>query len=163
MEAYYVCASDDYGTPISLKAEEEKVSPQDIVDEFNKSMRTDLEGLNIQLDNFSGTSHPNHIKNSQDFFTNLYNAGYVTKKELKQFYDEKQKRFLSDRYVEGICPFCKAEGARGDQCDNCGKLIDAMELIEPKSKLSGEVPIIKDTTHWYLDLPKFEKELRKWI
>ena len=162
-DVLYIGGTDDYGTPISLKAEEEKVSPQDIVDKFNKSMRTNLEGLNIQLDNFSGTSHPNHIKDSQDFFTNLYNAGYVTKKELKQFYDEKQKRFLSDRYVEGICPFCKAEGARGDQCDNCGKLIDAMDLIEPKSKLSGEVPIIKDTTHWYLDLPKFEKELRKWI
>ena len=162
-DVLYVGGTDDYGTPISLKAEEEKVSPQDIVDKFNNSMRSDLEGLNIQLDNFSGTSHPNHIKDSQDFFTNLLDAGYVTKKEITQFYDEKQKRFLSDRYVEGICPFCKAEGARGDQCDSCGKLIDAMDLIKPKSKLSGEVPIIKDTTHWYLDLPKFEDELRKWL
>ena len=159
----YIGGTDDYGTPISLKAEEENISPQEIVDKFNKSMRVDLEGLNIQLDNFSGTSHPNHIKNSQDFFTNLLEAGYITKKEIKQFYDEKQKRFLSDRYVEGICPFCKAEGARGDQCDNCGKLIDAIDLIEPKSKLSGEAPIIKNTTHWYLDLPKFESELREWI
>ncbi len=162
-DVLYVGGTDDYGTPISLKAEEENVSPQDIVEKFNKSMRADLKGLNIQLDNFSGTSHPNHIKNSQDFFTNLYDAGYIIKKDIKQFYDEKQKRFLSDRYVEGICPFCKSEGARGDQCDTCGKLIDAMDLIEPKSKLSGEVPIIKDTTHWYLDLPKFEKELREWI
>jgi methionyl-tRNA synthetase len=162
-DVIYVGGSDDYGTPISLKAEEENVSPKDIVDKFNKSMRADLEGLNIQLDNFSGTSHPNHIKDSQDFFTNLYDAGYITKKNLKQFYDEKQNRFLSDRYVEGICPFCKADGARGDQCDSCGKLIDAMDLIEPKSKLSGEIPIIKDTIHWYLDLPKFEKELRDWL
>jgi len=162
-DVLYIGGTDDYGTPISLKAEEENVSPQEIVDKFNKSMRVDLEGLNIQLDNFSGTSHPNHIKNSQDFFTNLLEAGYITKKEIKQFYDEKQKRFLSDRYVEGICPFCKAEGARGDQCDKCGKLIDAMDLIKPKSKLSGEVPIIKETTHWYLDLPKFEAELREWI
>ncbi|MBT4332610.1 MAG: methionine--tRNA ligase [Candidatus Cloacimonetes bacterium] len=162
-DVLYVGGSDDYGTPISLKAEEENVSPKDIVDKFNKSMRADLEGLNIQLDNFSGTSHPNHIKDSQDFFTNLYDAGYITKKNLKQFYDEKQNRFLSDRYVEGICPFCKADGARGDQCDSCGKLIDAMDLIEPKSKLSGEIPIIKDTIHWYLDLPKFEEELRYWL
>ncbi|MBT4575361.1 MAG: methionine--tRNA ligase [Candidatus Cloacimonetes bacterium] len=162
-DVIYVGGSDDYGTPISLKAEEENVSPKDIVDKFNKSMRADLEGLNIQLDNFSGTSHPNHIKDSQDFFTNLYDAGYITKKNLKQFYDEKQNRFLSDRYVEGICPFCKADGARGDQCDSCGKLIDAMDLIEPKSKLSGEIPIIKDTIHWYLDLPKFEEELRYWL
>ena len=162
-DVLYVGGTDDYGTPISLKAEEENVAPQEIADKFNRSMRVDLEGLNIQLDNFSGTSHPNHIKISQDFFTNLYDAGYITKKDIKQFYDEKQKRFLSDRYVEGICPFCKSDGARGDQCDSCGKLIDAMDLIEPKSKLSGEVPIIKDTTHWYLELPKFEKELRKWI
>ena len=162
-DVLYVGGTDDYGTPISLKAEEENVLPQKIADKFNKSMKVDLEGLNIQLDNFSGTSHSGHIKDSQDFFTNLYDAGYIIKKDIKQFYDEKQKRFLSDRYVEGICPFCKAEGARGDQCDSCGKLIDAMELIEPKSKLSGEVPIIKNTTHWYLDLPKFEKELRQWI
>jgi len=162
-DVLYVGGTDDYGTPISLKAEEENVLPHEIADKFNKSMEVDLEGLNIQLDNFSGTSHSGHIKDSQDFFTNLYDAGYIIKKDIKQFYDEKQKRFLSDRYVEGICPFCKAEGARGDQCDNCGKLIDAMDLIEPKSKLSGDVPIIKDTTHWYLDLPKFEKELREWI
>lgn len=162
-EVLYIGGTDDYGTPISLKAEEENVSPQDIVDKFNKSMRADLEGLNIQLDNFSGTSHPNHIKESQDFFTNLLEAGYIKKKEITQFYDEKQKRFLSDRYVEGICPFCNAEGARGDQCDNCGKLIDVMDLIEPKSKLSGEIPIIKETTHWYLDLPEFEEELRSWL
>lgn len=162
-DVLYIGGSDDYGTPISLKAEEENVTPQKIVDKFNKSMKADLQGLDIQLDNFSGTSHPNHIQDSQNFFTNLYNAGYVTKKKLKQFYDKKQKRFLSDRYVEGTCPFCKAEGARGDQCDNCGKLLDAMDLIEPKSKLSGEVPIIKETTHWYLDLPKFEKELRNWL
>ncbi len=162
-DVLYVGGSDDYGTPISIKAEEENVSPQDIVDKFNKSMRADLKGLNIQLDNFSGTSHPNHIKISQDFFTNLLDAGYIIKKDIKQFYDEKQKRFLSDRYVEGICPFCKADGARGDQCDACGKLIDAMDLIEPKSKLSGEVPIIKNTTHWYIDLPKFETELRNWL
>ena len=162
-DVLYVGGTDDYGTPISLKAEEENVSPQEIADKFNRSMIVDLEGLNIQLDNFSGTSHPNHIKISQDFFTNLYDSGYVTKKDIKQFYDEKQKRFLSDRYVEGICPFCKADGARGDQCDSCGKLLDAMDLIEPKSKLSGEVPIIKNTTHWYLNLPKFEEELRAWI
>ena len=162
-DVLYVGGSDDYGTPISLKAEEENVSPQEIVDKFNKSMRADLKGLNIQLDNFSGTSHQNHIKDSQDFFTDLLDAGYIIKKKLKQFYDNKQKRFLSDRYVEGICPFCNAEGARGDQCDNCGKLINAMELINPISKLSGEIPIIKETTHWYLELPKFEAELREWL
>jgi len=162
-DVLYVGGSDDYGTPISLKAEEENVSPKEIVDRYNEGMKADLKGLNIQLDNFSGTSHPNHIKDSQDFFTNLYDAGFVTKKKLQQFYDNKQKRFLSDRYVEGICPNCKADGARGDQCDNCGKLLDAMELIKPISKLSGDTPVIKETVHWYLDLPKFEEELRNWL
>jgi len=162
-DVIYIGGSDDYGTPISLKAEEEGVTPQSIVDKFNKSMQADLAGLNIQLDNFSGTSHQNHIKDSQDFFTNLNEAGYIKKRSLQQFYDAHKKRFLSDRLVEGICPFCQAKGARGDQCDECGKLIDAMELIEPKSKLSGKTPIIKETTHWYLDLPKFENELREWL
>jgi len=162
-DVIYIGGSDDYGTPISLKAEEEGVTPQSIVDKFNKSMQADLAGLNIQLDNFSGTSHQNHIKDSQDFFMNLNEAGYIKKRSLQQFYDASKKRFLSDRLVEGTCPFCKVAGARGDQCDECGKLIDAMELIDPKSKLSAETPIIKETTHWYLDLPKFENELKDWL
>ncbi len=159
----YIGGTDDYGTPISIKAEEEGVKPRVIAERYNKRMKKDLDGLNIQLDNFSGTSRPRHIKVSQDFFTNLLEAGYVNKKTLNQFYDEKHKRFLADRYIEGICPHCKSEGARGDQCDKCGKLIDAMSLIEPRSKISGEKPIIKETTHWYINLPKFEKQLREWL
>jgi methionyl-tRNA synthetase len=162
-DVIYIGGTDDYGTPISIKAEEEGVEPGVIAERYNKSMKKDLDGLNIQLDNFSGTSRPEHIKISQDFFTNLLEAGYVTKKTLHQFYDEKYKRFLADRYVEGICPHCKSEGARGDQCDSCGKLIDAIDLIDPKSKLSGEKPVIKETTHWYIDLPKFENQLREWF
>ncbi len=162
-DVIYIGGTDDYGTPISLKAEEEGVAPRIIAERYNKSIKKDLQGLNIQLDNFSGTSRPRHIKISQDFFTNLLEAGYVTKKTLKQLYDKKYKRFLADRYIEGICPYCKSDGARGDQCDNCGKLIDAINLIEPKSKISGETPIIKETTHWYLNLPKFENELREWL
>jgi methionyl-tRNA synthetase len=162
-DVIYIGGTDDYGTPISIKAEEEGVEPRIIAERYNKSMKKDLDGLNIELDNFSGTSRPEHIKISQDFFTNLLEAGYVTKKALHQFYDEKHKRFLADRYVEGICPHCKSEGARGDQCDSCGKLIDSINLIDPKSKLSGEKPVIKETTHWYIDLPKFEKQLREWF
>jgi methionyl-tRNA synthetase len=162
-DVIYIGGTDDYGTPISLKAEEEGVSPKVIAERYNQSMKKDLEGINIQLDNFSGTSRPRHIEISQDFFTNLLEAGYVTKKTLKQLYDKKYKRFLADRYIEGICPHCKAEGARGDQCDSCGKLIDAINLIEPKSKISGKTPVIKETTHWYLNLPKFEEELRTWL
>lgn len=162
-DVIYIGGTDDFGTPISLKAAEENVDPQQIVDHYNESMQNDLEGLNIHLDNFAGTSHPNHIADSQDFFTNLLEKGFVTKQNIKQFYDKKKKRYLSDRYVEGKCPYCKEEGARGDQCDSCGKLLDTMDLIEPVSKLSGDKPVIKETTHWYLDLPKFEQELRSWL
>ena len=162
-DVIYIGGTDDYGTPISIKAEEEGVEPGVIAERYNKSMKKDLDGLNIELDNFSGTSRPEHIKISRDFFTNLLEAGYVTKKTLNQFYDEKHKRFLADRYVEGICPHCKSEGARGDQCDSCGKLIDSINLIDPKSKLSGEKPVIKETTHWYINLPKFENQLREWF
>jgi methionyl-tRNA synthetase len=162
-DVIYIGGTDDYGTPISIKAEEEGIEPRVIAERYNKSMKKDLDGLNIELDNFSGTSRPEHIKISQDFFTNLLEAGYVTKKTLHQFYDEKHKRFLADRYVEGVCPYCKSEGARGDQCDNCGKLIDSINLIDPKSKLSGEKPVIKETTHWYINLPKFENQLREWF
>ncbi len=162
-DVIYIGGTDDYGTPISLKAEEEKVHPQKIVDRYNLNMQKDLRGLNIKLDNFSGTSHQEHTVDSQDFFFNLQQAGYIFEKEIEQFFDPVQKRFLSDRYVEGICPHCKSEGARGDQCDACGKLLDAMDLIEPKSRLSGEKPIIKKTKHWYLDLPKFENKLRNWL
>jgi len=163
VDVIYVGGTDDYGAPISIKAEEEGISPQELVKKFNKSMREDLAGVGIEQTNFSSTSTDEHNKLAQDFFLNLLEAGYISKKTSKQLYDEKMKRFLADRYVEGICPHCGAEGARGDQCDACGKLIDAINLIKPRSKISGETPIIKETTHWYLNLPKFEAELREWL
>jgi len=159
----YIGGTDDHGAPISIVAEKEKTSPQKIADRYNKSIKASLEGMNIQLDNFSGTSHKEHHRLSRDFFLNLLEKGYITKKTTKQFFDEEYRRFLPDRYVEGTCPFCGAEGARGDQCDKCGKLIDALTLKNPISKLSGKTPIIKETSHWYLDLPKFEPKLRKWL
>jgi methionyl-tRNA synthetase len=119
--------------------------------------------MKIDFDNFSGTARKPHIKLAQEFFLNLYNNGYINEKVSKQFYCEYDKRFLPDRYVEGICPYCGAKGARGDQCDNCGKLIDAITLVEPKCKLCGHTPIIKETKHWYLKLQAFEEKLKKWI
>lgn len=159
----YIGGTDDHGAPISIKAEEEGISPQELVDKYHQSMREDLAGVEIEQDNFSATSTVEHNNLSQEFFLSLLEAGYISKKTSQQLYDEKMKRFLADRYVEGICPHCGAEGARGDQCDACGKLIDTVNLIEPKSKISGETPVIKETTHWYLDLPKFETELREWL
>ena len=159
----FISGTDEYGAPISIKAESEGVSPQEIVDRYHKSIKESFAGLGIEFDNFSGTARKPHIKIAQDFFTNLLERGFVTKKTTEQWFDDEKKRFLADRYVEGKCPFCGEEGARGDQCDACGKLIDAINLKNPKSKISGSTPIIKSTTHWYLNLPKFENELKDWL
>ena len=159
----FICGTDEHGAPISIKAEAEGVSPKDIVKRYHESIKNSFESMGIEFDNFSGTAREPHIKLAQEFFLNLYKNGYIKEKVSKQFYCEYDKRYLADRYVEGICPYCGAKGARGDQCDNCGKLIDAITLIEPKCKLCGHTPIIKETKHWYLKLQAFEERLKKWI
>jgi len=162
-DVIYICGTDEHGAPISIKAEKEGVSPQEIVDRYHKSIKESFDGLRIEFDNFSGTSRKPHYKLSQQFFTELLANGYINSKVTQQFYDEQESRFLPDRYVEGGCPHCGADGARGDQCDTCGKLIDAMELINPISKVSGTRPVIKDTKQWYLELPKFTNQLKEWL
>ncbi|MFO7896789.1 MAG: methionine--tRNA ligase [Candidatus Cloacimonadales bacterium] len=162
-DVIYICGSDQHGAPISIKAEAEGVSPREIAEFYHNSIKQSFAGLLIEFDNFSGTARAAHTKLSQDFFTNLFQRGFIVEKTTKQWYDQKQNRFLADRYVEGVCPYCSAEGARGDQCDACGKLIDAVELINPISKISGTTPILKETTHWYLELQKFEAELKEWL
>lgn len=162
-DVIYICGTDEHGAPISIKAESEGVSPREIVDRYHKSIRDSFVGLEIDFDNFSGTARPHHHKIAQDFFLNLYERGFVLQKTTQQWYDVEKKRFLADRYVEGTCPHCSESGARGDQCDSCGKLIDAISLINPISKISGSKPVIKETTHWYLNLPKFEEELKSWL
>jgi len=162
-DVIYVCGSDEFGAPISIKAEVEGVTPREIADRYHNSIKESFDGLEIEFDNFSGTAREPHKKLAQDFFTNLHERGFVIKKTTQQWFDEEKQRFLADRYVEGKCPYCSSEGARGDQCDSCGKLIDAVTLIDPVSKISGSKPVIKETTHWYLDLPKFEEELKEWL
>ncbi len=162
-DVIYICGTDEHGAPISIKAEKEGVSPQVIVDRYHKSIKESFDGLNIEFDNFSGTSRKPHYKLAQEFFTDLLDNGFITSKITKQFYDEQESRFLPDRYVEGTCPHCGADGARGDQCDTCGKLIDSITLINPISKVSGSSPVIKETKQWYLDLPKFTQELKEWL
>lgn len=159
----YICGTDEHGAPISIKAEKEKVSPQEIVDRYHKSIKESFDGLHIEFDNFSGTSRKPHYELSRQFFTELLANGYIVSKITQQFYDEQESRFLPDRYVEGNCPHCGADGARGDQCDACGKLIDAIALVNPISKVSGTKPVIKDTEQWYLELPKFTKQLKEWL
>jgi methionyl-tRNA synthetase len=162
-DVIYICGTDEHGSPISIKAEAEGVTPRDIVDRYHKSIEDSFIGLGIDFDNFSGTARPEHHKISQQFFTDLLENGYIITKTTTQFYCENDKRFLADRYVEGICPHCGTPGARGDQCDACGKLIDTVTLKEPKCKICGNTPILRDTEHWFLDLPQFTEPLQKWL
>ncbi len=159
----FVSGTDEHGAPVSIKAEKEGKTPRTLVDFYHDQIEKSFAGLNICFDNFSGTARPFHHAISQKFFLALLEKGYIVQKSSQQFYCEHDKRFLADRYVEGICPFCKADGARGDQCDNCGKLINSIELVEPKCKICGNTPVIKETNHWYLELPKFENMLKEWL
>ncbi len=164
-DVIYICGTDEHGAPISIKAEAEGKTPREIVDFYHKSISQSFIDLEIDFDNFSGTARSDHIKISQEFFLNLFNKGFVIEKTTEQLYCEHDKRFLADRYIEGTCPFpdCGAEGARGDQCDACGRLMDATKLIDPKCKICGNTPVIRETTNWYLELPKFEAPLREWL
>ncbi|MCD6182262.1 MAG: class I tRNA ligase family protein, partial [Candidatus Cloacimonetes bacterium] len=125
-DVVYVCGADEHGAPISIKAEAEGVTPREIVDRYHKEIKAGFDGLHIEFDNFSGTARPDHAKLAQEFFLSLYKRGFVVRKTTEQWFDTEKQRFLADRYVEGTCPHCGAEGARGDQCDACGKLIDAV-------------------------------------
>ncbi len=162
-DVLYICGSDEHGVPITIKAEQENKTPQEIADYYHDLMEKTFENMRIEFDNFSKTSLPIHHKNAQHFFTKLNENGYLIKKTQKQYYCNKCKRFLPDRYVEGTCPHCHYEEARGDQCDNCGKVIDSVSLIEPKCKICGSAPIVKETEHFYLDLSKFSDKLKKWL
>ena len=158
-----VSGTDDHGTPITVRAEKENKTPQEIVDYYNAEIRKDLQHLGLSYNLFTRTSTQNHYRITQDFFTRLLENGYIFIDEMTGTYSEADKRFLPDRYVEGTCPFCGYEQARGDQCDNCGKQLDPTDLINPRSTLSGATPVFKATKHFFLDLPAFADRLREWI
>jgi methionyl-tRNA synthetase len=162
-DVIYICGTDEHGAPISIRAENEGKTPQEIVDFYHKNILKSFDSVNIQFDNFSGTARPEHHALSQEFFLELNKNGKIKTHTTKQFYCEQDKRFLPDRYVEGQCPFCHAKDARGDQCDSCGKLMDTLTLIEPKCKICGNTPVIRDTNHWFLDLPSFSHQLTEWL
>ncbi len=162
-DVIYICGTDEHGVPITLRADKEGVTPGDIVGKYHKEIKESFYKMGINFDNFSGTSRPKHYEISRKFFSDLFNNNYITVKTEEQFFDEKRKRFLPDRYIDGTCPHCGYEKARGDQCDRCGKLLNPVELINPRSALSGEKPVIKKTKHWYLKLQDFEKKLSDWL
>ncbi|MBQ8335076.1 MAG: methionine--tRNA ligase [Tidjanibacter sp.] len=162
-DVIWVCGSDEHGVPITIKARKEGVTPQDIVDKYNDIIKRSFEGLGISFDIYSRTTSPTHYKTASEFFKTLYDKGVFVEATSKQYYDEEAKTFLADRYITGTCPHCQSEGAYGDQCEKCGSTLNPTDLINPKSMISGSAPVMKETTHWYLPLDKYEPKLREWI
>ncbi|MCH5231416.1 MAG: methionine--tRNA ligase [Muribaculaceae bacterium] len=162
-EVMFVGGSDEHGVPITIKAREEGVSPQDIVDRYHKIIKESFEELGISFDVYGRTTSKTHHKTASDFFRKLYDKGEFIEKVSEQLYDEEAGEFLADRYVVGTCPHCGKDGAYGDQCEACGSSLSPSELINPKSRLSGSTPVLKETSHWYLPLDKWEPKLREWI
>lgn len=159
----FICGSDEHGTAIEISAMKENVSPKEIIDRYHFSNKQAFEDFGISFDIYSRTSNEIHHETSKEFFLNLYNKNLLYKKTEKQLYSEKDKRFLADRFVEGTCPICGYEEARGDQCESCGSNLSPLELINPKSKISGDTPVVKESTHYYFPLEKFQPELEKWL
>lgn len=162
-EVMFVGGSDEHGVPITIKARNEGVSPQDIVDRYHKMIKDSFEELGISFDVYGRTTSATHHKNASEFFRNLYDKGQFIEKTTEQLYDEEAGEFLADRYVVGTCPHCGKDGAYGDQCEACGTSLSPSDLINPKSRLSGSTPVMKETSHWYLPLDQWEPKLREWI
>ena len=162
-DVVWVCGSDEHGVPITIKARKEGVTPQDVVDKYNAIIKNSFEGLGISFDIYSRTTSPTHRVTASDFFRTLYDKGEFVQQTSQQYYDPEAKTFLADRYITGTCPKCGSEGAYGDQCEKCGSTLNATDLINPKSTISGAAPELRDTTHWFLPLDKHEAMLREWI
>ena len=158
----FICGSDEHGAAITLQAKKEGISPQKIIDKYHYLNKKSFANFGIDFSIYHRTSEKLHHKTAQDFFTKLEGKNVFTKKTAEQFYDEENKQFLADRYVSGSCPKCNAD-AYGDQCENCGSTLSPEELINPKSTLSGNAPIKKETSHWYLPMQNHEKWLKEWI
>ena len=158
-----VSGSDVHGTPITVRAESEGVAPQIIVDRYHAEFVAQWAELGFDWDLFTSTGTPNHHAVTQDMFRRLYDNGYIDKRTSEQFYDPEAERFLPDRYVEGTCPHCGYEHARGDQCENCGRTLDPIDLIEPRSRLTGAAPVPRSTDHFYLRLSDFSDQLKEWL
>ncbi|MFA8435943.1 MAG: methionine--tRNA ligase [Marinifilaceae bacterium] len=155
--------SDEHGVPITIKAQKEGITPQDVVDKYHNIIKNSFEGLGISFDVYSRTSSPTHHETASEFFKSLHDKGEFIEKSSEQYYDEEANQFLADRYITGTCPHCKSEGAYGDQCESCGTSLNATDLINPTSSITGNKPILKETKHWFLPLDKHEDDLKKWI
>jgi methionyl-tRNA synthetase len=159
----FICGSDEHGVPITIRAQKEGVTPQQVVDKYHEIIKASFQEFNISFDIYSRTSSQTHHDTAAGFFTDLYDKGAFEEKTSEQYYDEQAHQFLADRYIVGTCPKCGNENAYGDQCENCGTSLNATDLINPKSMLSGAKPVMKETKHWYLPLDQYEAWLREWI
>ena len=162
-DVIFIGGSDEHGVPITIKAKQQGVSPQDIVDKYHSMIKDSFEKFGISFDVYSRTSNKIHHETASEFFKTLYDKDEFIEKTSLQYYDEETKHFLSDRYITGTCPHCGYEKAYGDQCENCGTSLSPLDLINPESVLSGNKPVQKETKHWYLPLDKYESWLREWI
>ncbi|MDU1904392.1 MAG: methionine--tRNA ligase [Dysgonomonas sp.] len=162
-DVIHIGGSDEHGVPITIRAKKEGVTPQDIVDKYHNLIKDSFEEFGISFDIYSRTSSETHMQTASDFFLELYNKGEFEEKVSEQYYDEKAKMFLADRYIMGECPHCHNPNAYGDQCEVCGTSLSPTDLINPKSTITGETPVMKETRHWYLPLDKHEAWLKEWI
>jgi methionyl-tRNA synthetase len=155
--------SDEHGVPITIRARKEGVTPQDVVDRYHKIIKDSFEELGISFDVYSRTTSETHRETATEFFRHIYDKGGFVERPSKQLYDEAAGRFVADRYVVGECPVCHAQGAYGDQCEKCGSSLSATDLINPRCAETGNVPVLKETKHWYLPLEQYQQALEKWI
>jgi len=162
-DVIFIGGSDEHGVPITIKARQQGVSPQQIVDKYHGIIKKSFEEFGISFDIYSRTSNKIHHETASEFFRKMYDAGQFIEKVTEQYYDEANDQFLADRYITGTCPVCGYDKAYGDQCEKCGSSLNATDLINPKSVLSGNVPVMKETKHWYLPLDQYETWLQDWI
>jgi len=159
----FICGSDEHGVAISMKAKKENITPQEVIDKYDGIIRQSFLDFGISFDNYSRTSSEIHHKTAQEFFRKLYDQGDFIEEVTEQLYDAKADQFLADRFVTGTCPKCDNPEAYGDQCEKCGSTLNATDLINPKSTITGETPILKETKHWFLPLDRYQDFLEKWI
>jgi methionyl-tRNA synthetase len=159
----FICGSDEHGVAISIRAKKEGVSPKEIIDKYDGMIRKSFDQLGISFDNYSRTSAPIHHETASDIFSKMHTAGQFVEEVTEQLYDPEAKQYLADRFVTGTCPKCNHTEAYGDQCEQCGSSLNATELINPKSTLSGAEPILKETKHWFLPLDQYEDFMKEWV
>lgn len=162
-DVVYICGSDEHGVAISMKAKKEGITPQEVIDKYDGIIRKSFEDFGISFDNYSRTSREIHHKTASEFFRKLYDEGKFIEETTEQLYDAKAEQFLADRFVTGTCPKCQNPEAYGDQCEKCGTSLNATDLINPKSTITGTTPILKSTKHWFLPLNEYDAFMREWI